>query len=120
MKFNSPKLEEALRAKRIIKEGLSVPAAAKEVGISKYQYTRAEKYGCMDIEVFTKLVAWLGTNPDDYFTGIIHPTLSGQDFQDINDGLVLAMKELDKYENSADKILSDRLELIVIKILKKY
>lgn len=70
MKFNSQKLQEELRTKRIITEGLNVNAASRMAGVSKHQYTRAERTGGMDIDVFTKLVGWLGTNPSDYFTEI--------------------------------------------------
>lgn len=38
------------------------------------------------------------------------------DKMDIYKGLVIAMKCLDEYENGADTILSDRLEILLSKI----
>ncbi|MEY8758951.1 hypothetical protein [Chryseobacterium tongliaoense] len=43
-------------------------------------------------------------------------TLTYQEFSDILQGLVIAMKELDKYEKGLDKIFADRLETICRKI----
>lgn len=114
MKFNSLKLQEELKYKRVIKEGLNFHEAAQEVGINKNQYTRAEKYGFMDIEVFATLVNWLGTNPDNYFTDLKHPRLSAMDYEDITRGLIIAMKTLD--DIGIDQKLSDRLEVIDMKI----
>jgi len=114
MRFNSQKLQEDLRTKRIIKEGMNVNAASRDSNVPKYQYTRAEKYGGMDIEVFTKLVAWLGTNPDEYFTDLKRPQLSDFEYEDITRGLIIAMKTLD--DLGIDQKLSDRLEVIDMKI----
>lgn len=114
MKFNSLKLQEELKLKRVIKDSLNYFNAAREAGVSPHQYTRAEKYGNMDIDVFTKLVGWLGTNPDDYFTELTRPRLTTKDYQDIVSGLIIAMKTLDDLK--MDQALSDRLEKIDDKI----
>lgn len=42
--------------------------------------------------------------------------LTEKEITDIYQGLVVAMKELDKYEKGTDRLLADRLELIVEKI----
>lgn len=39
--------------------------------------------------------------------------LTERELTDVYQGLVLAMKELDKYENGSDRRLADRLEAIV-------
>ncbi len=43
-------------------------------------------------------------------------TLTYSDFSDIIQGLVIAMKELDKYDKGLDRIFADRLESICKKI----
>lgn len=42
--------------------------------------------------------------------------LTEREISDVYQGLVIAMKELDKYENGSDRILADRLEAIVTNI----
>jgi hypothetical protein len=46
-------------------------------------------------------------------------TLTDKEITDICKGLVIAMKELDRYENGSDRILADRLEIIVKNIEKQ-
>lgn len=43
-------------------------------------------------------------------------TLTYKDFSNILQGFIIAMKELDKYENGLDRIFADRLEIICQKI----
>lgn len=40
-------------------------------------------------------------------------TLTETNINDISQGLLIAMKELDKYEKGRDRILSDRLEVLL-------
>jgi hypothetical protein len=39
--------------------------------------------------------------------------LTDQDLDDLYEAFVIAMKELDRYEKGADKILSNRLEVLL-------
>lgn len=114
MKFNSIKLQEDLKSKRTIR-GLNLNDSAQQVGITKHQYIRAEKYGAMNIEVFTKLVEWLDKRPDNYFLSSSILMFSHEEYMDIKRGIYIAMKTLD--HQKIDQKLCDRIECIHNKIV---
>lgn len=40
-------------------------------------------------------------------------TFTASEIKDLTDGIVIAIKELDKYENGSDRQVSDRLEKLL-------
>lgn len=68
MKFNIQKLKSDLSQKRVNEKKASMDDVSTEIGISKATISRVEKGNEPDINSFAKIVTWLGTTPNRYFS----------------------------------------------------
>lgn len=67
--FDAQELKKDIIMKRCIENDLSLQDVAVKIGVSKATLSRIErKEFSPDIETFSKLVSWLGTEPNKYFT----------------------------------------------------
>ena len=68
MKIKLDLLRKDLITKRVIESDLSMDEASKQIGISKATLSRAENKHKIDLETFGKILEWLETRPDRYFS----------------------------------------------------
>jgi predicted transcriptional regulator len=68
MRFDNEKFKKDVMTHRRVTLDISMDQAAKQIGVSKATISRAEAAKDPDINTFGLIVAWLGKQPNDYFT----------------------------------------------------
>ena len=68
VKFDIEQLRRDIIKKRLIDNRMSLRQAAKEIEISAPSLSRVERGSQFDIDTFCKILRWLVTNPNRYFT----------------------------------------------------